>query len=242
MAGLHRFANPGTFVRISAKVLPWLAGLTAILIGVGLYQALLVAPPEAYQGDVARIMYLHVPSAWNAMMIYGAMAVASAAWLIWKHPVADVAAQASAPIGAMFTLTALLTGSLWGKPTWGTFWVWDARITSVTIMLFIYFGYIALRAAIEDGERAAKAGAILALVGSVNLPIIHYSVVWWNTLHQPASVLRAGGPAIVASMLVPLLLLACGFTTYYLTLLIWRMQREIVGRRVRSLRVLQAQG
>jgi heme exporter protein C len=169
------------------------------------------------------------------------MAVASGVALIWKHPLADIAAKASAPIGAGFTAATLFTGSLWGKPTWGTFWVWDARLTAELILLFLYVGYIALWQAIEDPQRAGKAAAILALVGSINLPIIHFSVEWWNTLHQPASLLRASGSSIDSSMLIPLLLLAAGFQTFYFTLLLWRMETEIAGRKIRQLRLLSAQ-
>ena len=176
-----------------------------------------------------------------AMFIFGSMAFASAVALIWRHPVADIAAMASAPIGAGMTAAALGTGMLWGQPMWGTFWVWDARLTSVLILFFIYLGYIALRAAIEDPERAGKAAAILALVASINLPIIHFSVEWWHTLHQSASVLVSGGSTIDGPFLRPMFIMLGGFTTFYFTVLIWRMQREIMARRIRSLRRLQAQ-
>lgn len=242
MINLHKFANPGRFLRISRAVLPWIGGLTAVLLGAGFYQALFVAPPDYQMGEAVRIMFVHVPSAYMAMFVYGTMAVASAVALIWKHPLADMVAKASAPIGAGFTVVALGTGMLWGQPMWGTFWVWDARLTSVLILLFVYLGYMALWAAIDDPARAARAAAILALAGSVNLPVIHYSVEWWNTLHQPASLLRADGPAIDSTMLTALFLLLGGFTAYYFTVLLWRVHREILSRRVRSLRILQAQG
>ena len=242
MINLHRFANPGRFLRISRAVLPWIGGLTAVLLAAGFYQALFVAPPDYQMGEAVRIMFVHVPSAYMAMFVYGTMAAASAVALIWKHPLADMVAKASAPIGAGFTVVALGTGMLWGQPMWGTFWVWDARLTSVLILLFVYLGYMALWAAIDDPARAARAAAILALAGSVNLPVIHYSVEWWNTLHQPASLLRADGPAIDPTMLTALFLLLGGFTAYYFTVLLWRVHREILSRRVRALRILQAQG
>ena len=241
MAGLHRFANPTRFVRITSAVAPWVAGLTVLAMAYGVWQALFVSPPDYQMGEAVRIMYVHVPAAYMSMLVYGVMAVASAAALIWKHPVADIAAQASAPIGAVFTGLALLTGMLWGQPMWGTFWVWDARLTSVLILFFVYLGYIGLRASIDDPDRASRAAAILALVGSVNLPIIHYSVEWWNTLHQSASLLRGDGPSIDAAMLPALLSLIVGYTTFYATVLIWRMHRELLARKVLSLQRLQTQ-
>jgi heme exporter protein C len=218
-----------------------MAGLTAVLITVGLYLGLFVAPADYKQGESVRIMFIHVPAVWMAMFIYTGMAIASATGLIWKHPVADLTAKASAPIGAAFTFIALASGSLWGQPMWGTWWVWDARLTSFLILFFLYIGYIALWQAFDDPQRAAKACAILALVGAVNVPIIKFSVDWWNTLHQPASVMKMGGPAIHASMLIPLLLTALGFTAFYLALLIVRTQREILARKVRALRLAQVQ-
>src|SRR5512134_1401516 len=201
---MQRFANPARFMRISARLTPWLAGATLLLLGFGLYLALIASPPDYQQGESVRIMYVHVPAAWMAMFCYAALAGASAIGLIWKHPVAGLAAKATAPIGASFTFLALVTGSLWGKPMWGTWWVWDARLTSVLILFFLYLGYMALQSAFDDPARGAKAAAIMALVGFVNVPIIKFSVDWWYTLHQPASVFRAGGPSIDASMLWPL--------------------------------------
>ncbi len=240
MANLHWLANPGRFLRIAKAVSPVLAGLTVVLLGVGLVMSL-QAPVDAVQGTPSKVLYMHVPSAWMSMFVWGVMAVASAVALIWRHPIADIAAKVSAPLGAGFTAATLLSGSLWGKPTWGTYWVWDARLTSELILLFLYIGYMALWQAIEDPERAGKAAAILALVSSINLPIIHFSVDWWNTLHQPASILREGGASIDASMLIPLLLLAVGFQTFYFTLLLWRMEAEIASRKIRQLRLLSAQ-
>ena len=238
----HGLANPTRFLRIGDAVLPWALGLTVLLIGAGLYMGLVLAPPDYQQGDTVRIMFVHVPAAWMAMFTYAVMAGASAIGLVWKQPLADLAAKAAAPIGAGFTLIALITGSLWGKPMWGTWWVWDARMTSVLILLFLYLGYMALWETVEDPERGAKTAAILALVGAVNLPIIKFSVDWWNTLHQPASVARVGGPTIHSSILIPLLVMGAGFTTYFVAVLLWRIKAEVLARRIRYLRLLQAEG
>jgi len=241
MAILNRFANPARFMRLSAKLVPWVGWLTAALIAVGLYLSLFVAPPDYQQGESVRLMFIHVPAAWMALFIYTNMAVASAVGLIWKHPLADIAARNCAPIGAAFTFIALLTGSLWGKPMWGTWWVWDARLTSVLVLFFLYLGYIALANAFDDPARGSRASAILALVGFINVPIIKFSVDWWNTLHQPASVMRAGGPSIDASMLVPLLIMAVGFTTYFFTILLLRMRADITARKIRALHIAQVE-
>jgi len=227
---MHRFANPGRFIRFANALLPWCAGLTAVLIAVGLYLALFVAPADYQQGESVRIMYVHVPSAWMALFVYTGMAAASAAALIWKHPLADIAAQASAPIGASFTFIALLTGSLWGKPMWGTWWVWDARLTSELILLFLYLGVIGLHGAIEDKRVASRAVAILAIVGVVNIPIIHYSVEWWSSLHQGPTVTKFDKPSIHWSMLLPLLLMALAFQFYYGLALFHRCRAEILRR------------
>ena len=231
---MHYFANPTRFTRLALRIQPWAEGLAGVLLAVGLYLALVEAPADYQQGDTVRIMFVHVPSAWMAMFCYSFLAVASAIALIWKHPLADLAAKASAPIGAGFTFLALVTGSLWGKPMWGTWWVWDARLTSVLILFFLYLGYMALWQAIEDGQKAAKAAAVLALVGAVNVPIIKFSVDWWNTLHQPASVLRMDGPAIDPSMLWPLLIMALAFKAYFVALLLVRMRMELNLRRIRA--------
>ena len=209
---------------------------------VGLYLALVVVPADYQQGDTVRIMFVHVPSAWMAMFCYSFLAVASAVGLIWKHPLADLAAKASAPIGAGFTFLALVTGSLWGKPMWGTWWVWDARLTSMLVLLFLYLGYIALVNAFDDPTRGTRASSILVLVGFINVPIIKFSVDWWNTLHQPASVIKMGGPSIDASMLWPLLLMAVAFTTYYLWVLLIRIRAEIIGNKIRIARLKQVHG
>ncbi len=234
------YANPTRFMRLSARLLPWLAAATLALGGLGLYLALFASPPDYQQGETVRIMYVHVPAAWMALFCYTSMAIASAVGLIWRHPVAELAAKATAPIGACFTFVALVTGSLWGKPMWGTWWVWDARLTSMLVLFFLYLGYIALSEAFDDPTRGARAASILALVGFVNVPIIKFSVDWWNTLHQPASVARLGGPTIDASMLEPLLVMAVAFTTYYVWLLLVRMRTEIIAGRIRAIRYRQA--
>ncbi len=233
--GWHRFANPARFRRIAGAVAPWASGLAVALLLLGLALGFFVAPADYQQGETVRIMFVHVPSAWMALFCYTALAAASAASLIWKHPLADVAARAMAPIGAVFTAQALITGALWGQPMWGTWWVWDARLTSVLVLLFLYLGYMALWQAIEDPAKAAKACAILAIVGFVNVPIIKFSVDWWNTLHQPASVLTTEGPKIHASMLWPLLVMAAGFKAYFVAVLLLRMRTELDGARLRAL-------
>jgi heme exporter protein C len=234
---MHRFANPTRFMRLSAAVLPWLGRLAALLLAIGLILALFVAPPDYQQGESVRIMFVHVPSAWMALFVYAVVALASAAALIWRHPLADLAAREAAPIGAAFTLICLASGSLWGEPMWGTWWVWDARLTSVLVLFFLYLGYLALVGAFDDQTRGARAGAILALVGAVNLPIIKFSVDWWNTLHQPASVFRLGGPTIALSMLLPLLVMAIAFTALFLTLWLIRIRTAILARRIAVLRL-----
>ncbi len=239
---LHRFANPTRFLRIAAVVQPWMAWITIILAGAGLYLGLLASPADYQQGESVRIMYVHVPASWMALFCYTGMAISAAVGLIWKHPLADVAAKATAPVGACFTFLALFTGALWGKPMWGTWWVWDARLTSMLVLLFLYLGYIALVNAFDDPTRGVKASSILVLVGFVNVPIIKFSVDWWNTLHQPASVIKMDGPSIDASMLWPLLLMAVAYTTYYLWVLLIRIRAEIVANKVRILRLKQVHG
>ncbi len=228
-------ANPTRFLALVGRVLPWLTAATLLLLGIGLYLALFVAPPDYQQGETVKIMFIHVPSAWLAMFGYMLIAVSALGTLIWRHPLADVSAKAAAPIGATFCFIALVTGSLWGKPMWGTYWVWDARLTSVLVLFLLYLGLIALWNAIEEPGRAGRAAAILALVGAVNIPIIHYSVVWWNTLHQPASVFRLGGPTIAPALLVPLLVMAVAFTLLFVLLHLIAMRAEILRRRVQAL-------
>jgi heme exporter protein C len=237
---MHRFANPGRFLRIAAVVQPIAVAVLVVSLAAGLYLALVGSPGDYQQGQSVRIMYVHVPSAWMAMFVYTVMAVASATALIWRHPLAEVVAKASAPIGACFTFLALVTGSLWGKPMWGTYWVWDARLTSVLVLFFLYLGYMALSEAFDDEQRGLRAASILALVGFVNVPIIKFSVEWWNTLHQPASVMKMGGPSIHASMLWPLLLMALAFKAYYVVVLLMRIRAELAARRVRAVRIARA--
>lgn len=234
MPSLFAFANPKRFLDLSGVLLPWLAGATALCLGAGFVLGFL-APPDYQQGDTVKIMFLHVPAAWTAMMAYGLMAAASLVSLVWRHPLADVAAKAAAPLGAVFTVLGLITGSLWGRPMWGAFWVWDARLTSFLLLLFLYLGYMALWNAFEDEARAARAAGILALVGAVNLPIIEFSVDWWTTLHQGESIFRAGGPKIAAVFLWPLALSGAGYTLLFLTLWTVRIRTEILERRVRAL-------
>ena len=238
---MQRFANPARFMRLSAAILPWCAAATALLLAVGLYLALFVAPPDYQQGEAVRIMFVHVPAAWMASFVYATLALSSAVALIWRHPLADIAAQSAAPLGAGFTLLCLVSGSLWGEPMWGTWWVWDARLTSVLVLFFLYLGYIALVHAFDEPMRGARAGAILALVGIVNLPIIKFSVDWWNTLHQPASVFRLGGPTIAASMLWPLLIMALGFTLLFVTLLLIRMRTALLAAKIRAMRMAEVE-
>lgn len=242
MGIMHRFANPTRFLRIANAVLPWSGGLTVLLLGAGLYLALLNSPPDYQQGETVRIMYVHVPSAWMALFVYLTMAIASAVALIWRHPLADISAKAAAPIGAGFTIICLVTGSLWGKPMWGTWWVWDARLTSMLILLFLYLGYIALVNAFDDPNRGYRAAGILALVGVVNLPIIKFSVDWWNTLHQPASVIRLDGPAIHPDILLPLIVMALAFKLFFVTVLILRIRGEIAAAKIRNLQLSLARG
>jgi heme exporter protein C len=238
---IQRFANPNRFMRLSAAVLPWVAFITVLCTLAGLYLGLFTAPEDYQQGESVRIMYVHVPAAWMALFCYSSMAISAAVGLIWKHPLADMAAKASAPIGTIFTFLALFTGSLWGKPMWGTWWVWDARLTSMLVLFFLYLGYMALNSAFDDPARGTKASSILVLVGAVNVPIIKFSVDWWNTLHQPASVFKAGGPSIHASMLTPLFLMVVAFTTYYVWVLLVRMRTEIVAGKLRAFRMRQVQ-
>ena len=237
---IQRFANPARFMALSGAVLPWLAAAAALVLAVGLYLALVASPPDYQQGETVRIMYVHVPSAWLASAGYAALAVACAIGLIWRHPLAFASAKAMAPIGAAFTFLALVTGSLWGRPMWGTYWEWDPRLTSVLVLFFIYLAYMALWAVIEDFGRAARATSILALAGVVNLPVIRFSVDWWHSLHQPASVVRMEGPAIHPAMLTPLLVMAVGFTLFFVVLTLVRTRVEILDRRALALEMQAA--
>lgn len=232
-------ANPTRFLALADKVVPWLAGISALLLVLGLYMSF-AAPEDYQQGSTVRIMYIHVPFAWISMMCYSLMAMSALGTLVWRHPLADVSLKAAAPIGVTFTLLALITGSIWGKPMWGTWWVWDARLTSVFVLFLMYLGIIALTRALDDPTRSARAAAIMTLVGFINIPIIKFSVNWWNTLHQPASVLRVGGPTIDPSMLWPLMVMAIGFTVLFFTLHLMAMRTEILRRRVMAMRYIAA--
>ncbi len=228
---MFRYANPAVFMRLSELLLPWVSGAAALTLGLGLWLGFHV-PPDYQQGMTVTIMFVHVPAAIVAESAYGLIAIASLFSLVWRHPLADTAARAAAPLGAVFTALGLITGSLWGRPMWGAYWVWDARLTSFLLLLFLYLGYIALWNAIEDEARAARAAAILALVGAVNLPIIKFSVDWWNTLHQGESIISG---QIAKVFLWPLLTMALGYMLLFAALWMVRIRTEIVDRRARSL-------
>src|ERR1700716_1387686 len=230
-------ANPTRFLNFTERALPWLVAATIFAFAVGIGQALFVAPDDYQQGATVKIMFIHVPSAWLGMFCWSLMSVAALGTLVWRHPLADVAAKTAAPIGAAFTFLCLFTGSMWGRPMWGTYWQWDARLTSVLVMFIMYLGLIALWRTVDDPGRAGRAAAFLTLVGAITLPIIKFSVDWWNTLHQPASVFRLGGPTIVLSMLLPLLVRALAFPALFLTLWLVRIRPAILARRIRALRL-----
>jgi heme exporter protein C len=236
----HGLANPARFRRFSGRWKPFCAAAAIVLFASGLYTALYASPPDYQQGDTVRIMYVHVPAAWLAMMIYASMALASAAGFVWRHALADLYTKAVAPIGATFTAICLVTGSFWGRPMWGAWWVWDARLTSVLILFFLYLGYIELTRAFDDAQKGLRAGAILVMVGAVNLPIIKFSVDWWNTLHQPASILRLGGPSVDPAMLKPLFIMAGAYLFLFLTLAFLRIETEILRRKITQERSLRA--
>lgn len=231
-AFVNKLSSPRNFYRFAGKVNPWLGGLSLLLLAVGLYGGLVLAPQDYQQGDSFRIIYIHVPSAWLSMFGYAFMAVAGAIGLIWRIKLAEAIAASVAPIGASFAFLALITGSLWGKPMWGTWWVWDARLTSTLILFFLYLGVMALNAAIEDKRNASRASAVLAIVGVVNIPIIVYSVEWWNTLHQKAtiSVLKMEAPSIHIEMLIPLLIMALAFKLFFFTVVFMRTRNELIER------------
>jgi heme exporter protein C len=233
-------ANPTRFLTLVDRLLPWFIGATLIAFAIGLSMAM-SAPPDYQQGATVKIMFLHVPVAWLSMFGWVVMTSAALGTLVWRHPLSDVAAKAAAPIGAALTLLCLITGSLWGRPMWGTYWVWDARLTSVLVLFLMYLGVMALYWTAEDPNRGARAAAILTLAGAVNLPIIKFSVDWWNTLHQPASVIRVNGPAIDPSILKPLLMMTLAFSLLFLTLHLAAMRNEVLRRRVRTMRMMQAQ-
>jgi heme exporter protein C len=226
----HKFGSPRWFYQISGKVLPWLAVITPILLVAGMVWGLLFTPPDFRQGNSFRIIYIHVPASMLAMAGYVLMAIAAAISLIWKMKVAEVAMKCAAPVGAALTFLALVTGSIWGKPTWGTWWVWDARITSVLVLFFLYMGVIALYEAFENRQAAAKACAVLSLVGVVNIPIIYWSVEWWFSLHQPATLKIVGKSSMAPEMLHPLLVMIVGFYCFYALALLIHMRTEILDR------------
>jgi len=238
---LHRYANPGRFLRLARPCLPWLAGFSLVLTVTGLVWGYYFAPADWEQGDAARIMYVHVPAAWVAMAGYAALAVASFFSLIWRHPLADVAAEEIGPVGAGFTFVCLVSGALWGKPMWGAYWVWDARLTSVLVLFFLYLGHIALIRAFDNPQHGHRAAAILALVGAVNLPIIVFSVQWWNTLHQGNTISISGGSKIYVTMLYPLLIASLGFYLTFITLVVARMSASIMEKKTRNLLLAAAE-
>lgn len=237
---LHRFANPGQFQRLSGRLLPWLFSCGIVLTAVGVVWGLVFSPPDWQQGDIVRIMYVHVPFAWLASAGYLCLAVASLCSLVWRHPLADLAAVEISPVGAAFTAVCLATGSIWGKPTWGTWWVWDARLTSVFVLLLLYCGHIALVRAFDNPVRGYRAGSILALVGVINLPVIKFSVDWWNTLHQPASIGLTGAPTIAPALLWPLLFTTLGFTLLFAGIVVARVHAAVLETRTRALLLARA--
>jgi heme exporter protein C len=236
---LINLANPSRVLALSARILPWLTAATVLAFAVGGVQAYF-APHDYQQGATVKIMFIHVPAAWLGIFCWMLMSVAALGTLVWRHPLADVAAKAAAPIGAAFTLMCLLTGALWGRPMWGAYWVWDARLTSVLVLFLMYLAVIALWRTIEDPTRAARAAAVFTLVGAINIPVIKFSVDWWNTLHQGASVFRVGGSTIHPSILIPLIAMLAAFTLLFLTLHLAAMRNEILRRRLRSMLTVQA--
>src|SRR6187431_623865 len=226
----HRFGSPPYFYRFAGRWAPWFMGIAVVLLAVGLYGGLVVAPADYFQSDAFRIIYVHVPSAYLSLMTYTWMALAAAIGLIWRIKICHAIAAACAPAGASFTAVSLATGMIWGQPTWGTYWAWDPRIVSQLFVLFFFLGYIALRGAIEDRDRADRASAVLAIVGVINVPIVHFSVDWWNSLHQTSTVLRSGGPSMPPSMLVPLLAMFIGFKLYFIAVLLTRVRGEVLRR------------
>ena len=227
---LHPYANPEVSFHFTGKLMPWFSVLAAIFLSVGLVWALVFAPADYQQGESFRIFYIHVPAAMFSMSIYFAMAVAAFCSLVWQLKLSDAAASAMAPVGATFTAIALITGAAWGKPMWGTWWIWDARLTSELILLFLYLGVMALHNAFEDKNVAGKAAGILTLVGSINLPIIKYSVEWWNTLHQGATVSKLGKPSMTAEMFWPFLICFLGFAFLISTIICIRFRTELLSR------------
>ncbi len=232
---IFKYANPANFLYFCKKIFNYLVFITVILLLYGLYQGLFISPEDYQQGNLVRIMYVHVPSAWMALMIYTSIAIASCIYLINKHLLANIFCKSASLIGASFTLIAIVTGSIWGKPTWGTWWVWDARITSMLVLFFLYLGHMTIFNFSENIEKSGQTASLLAILGFVNIPIIKFSVDWWNTLHQPASVMKISGPTIHSSMLIPLLITALGFFCYFLIVLIIRMKLEITNQKINNI-------
>ena len=231
-------ANPSRFFRITNFLLPWLMGLSITLTIIGIYFALFNSPEDVIQGSAVRIMYVHVPSAWLSIFSYLLLSICSFFFIVWRHPLADILSRSIAPVGALFSLLTLLTGSIWGRPMWGTWWVWDARLTSMLVLFIFFLGYIALSNAFEKNERGSRPAALLAIVGSINLPIVKFSVDWWNTLHQPASIIRTGGISIDQSMLVPLIIMTLAFNVFFILVVILRAHSILIERKVYHLKVL----
>jgi heme exporter protein C len=238
---MQRFANPTQFLKLADRVRPWVAVVTAVLFAGGLYLALIRAPEDYQQGETVRIMFVHVPAAWMALFVYSFMALAHGTAIVLRHPLADLAAKAAAPAGACFTFLALATGSLWGKPMWGTWWQWgDARLTSMFVLFLLYLGYLAVWEAISDPNRAARIAGIVAIVGFINVPIVKFSVEWWSTLHQPASVFRMDGPTIHPTLLLPLLVMALAYMMLFLSLWLMGVKTEIFRRRIHQMQIAAA--
>ena len=232
------FANPSRFVRITSFLVPWLMTAAGILFITGLYLSLLKSPDDIVQGSAVRIMYVHVPSAWLSIFSYLLLAICSLFFIVWRHPLADILSRAIAPVGALFSLLTLLTGSIWGKPMWGTWWVWDARLTSMLILFLLFMGYIALSNAFEKSERGSRPAALLAIAGSINLPIVKFSVDWWSTLHQPASIMRTGGVSIDSSMLLPLVIMFLAFQLFFILIIIFRSHSILIERKMQHLKIM----
>ena len=232
------FANPSRFVKVTSILVPWLMSMLVFLLIFGVYLALFGSPDDIVQGSAVRIMYVHVPSAWIALSSYLMLAICSFFFIIWRHPLADILSRSIAPVGALFALLTLITGSIWGRPMWGTWWVWDARLTSMLILFIFFMGYIALSNAFEKNERGSRPAALLAIAGSINLPIVKFSVDWWNTLHQPASIMRSGGISIDSSMLWPLSIMALAFQTFFILIIILRSHSMLIERKINHLKVM----
>ena len=230
-------ANPSRFLRLSNRLFMPIGVITCICLAYGLYLGLFASPADYQQGDTVRIIYIHVPAAWLALFGYVGLGLCGLFYVVWRHPLADIAARAIAPVGAVFALLTLITGALWGKPMWGAWWVWDARLTSMLILFFFYLGVIALANGFDRPERGSRPAALLAMVGVINVPIVKFSVDWWNTLHQPASLLRSGGPAVDSSMLTPLLLMLVAAHGYFIIVVILRMRALLAERRLTALRL-----